>query len=1187
MFRTLLCLLCLALLTAADAQRALRPFAPAPELGAGEIRFARVSPEVDLPRAGGAFELALPSPSGGEVVGLLEEAPVLPAELQARFPDIRTYRGVTAEGHGVAVTMSGADLRAYVNAPGGSWGIEPVGDGLVRVGSTASLTAEAAAQPLACGYAPDGDEAAALDLAHAAVERRSGGRVQVEKRVYVMALACTAEYAQSKGGTVSSVMATFAESLNILNTIILRETAISFELHPNNDTLIFLDRTRDPYTQPTVGSSLLGENPPAINARIPIDEYDIGHVFTTGCSDVGGVVSGRVCNDAGKARGVTCHYTSLQRIVEEVMAHEVAHQFAVAHSWNNCPGADQQRSGGAAYEPGSGSTIMSYQGSCPGNNISVLTNDPYYHVHSLQQFADFAVAGAGATCADVVAVDNQLPEIDWPYADGFAIPAQTPFRLAASATDPDGDRVLYNWEQYDLGPATVLCNQLGDSPLFRSVPPAGDGNVRFFPDLADVAGGRDNCEEQLPEGGRTLRFRMTARDRNPVGGGAVWEQVDFAVADGTGPFVVTSQATPAVTYVTGGFVPVTWDVAGTNAVPIDCRAVDIMLSVDGGRTFEYALAEGTDNDGEEGVTLPAGIESTRARIMVRAADNIFYALSASDFTIVTPTEPGFTFAPGASTRFVCGTGGVEEVDFFTASLLDYDDSLSVRIVSDELPAEVTARLADSVIAPGESTTLALDLSGFARTDSIAITVEASGPSVDTVQRTVLFDVVATDFTDLALAGPLDGADGVGILPTFTYQPSVAAEAHVIQVSQSPDFGIGSLEIINPDPAGDQLAVNLEVNTLYFWRVVPANRCEEYYEGPVYLFHTFASDCESFTLEESLIIPPSVRETVTAPIEVTATGVVNDLNVPNIRVRYSEINDVRVNLRAPDGTTSRLISRRCGGTSQLDVGFDDEAASAFDCAIANSGGVMRPQNPLDTFAGLQVGGTWALEVEVVDPSTTGGEFESFEIEFCADIVSLAPALSVSEVEVPTGGLQYLSDAYLDGTDEDNSAADLRYYLVALPERGIVVRNGDTLGLGDYWLQAEGNSGQVAYVHQGAIDERDTMTVALTDHAGNVLEPAAVPINMEAGFETGVAEALPEVALSLAPNPTAATSVVRWAEPSAGGRLQLFDARGRVVLEEAVAPGQAELRLEVAGLSAGVYSVAYRGAEGVGVMRLVVR
>ena len=631
-----------------------------------------VDASVVLPKGKAAFTMSVPRPDGGTRVLKLRETPVLPANLQARYPAIRTYRGIdVATGEVAAVIQASLGINVYVASAGGSYQIEADGPSAAVMSYVNGDDDGTILPPLSCGYTPEVH--AALDKAQAratatlsAPQTNAKVTAQVTKRKYVMALACTGEFAVRYGGTKESVNAVFAEALNLLNAVTDREVAVEFELHPNNDTLIFLNPGTDPYLQPTLGSGLLGENPDAINARIPVADYDIGHVFTNGCSDVGGVVSGRTCEVFGKSRGVTCHYAGVRRIVENVMAHEVAHQFAVSHSWNNCPSSDNQRAGVGAFEPGSGSTIMSYQGSCgPANNVSSIGNNIYYHVGSIQQFQNFLASPLGASCADVTTGMNNTPEVTAPGIDGKTIPRETPFVLRGSATDADGDALLYNWEQYDLGSAVPLCEQREDTPLFRSLPPSQNGNVRYFPNLENVLRGRENCEEQLPLFGRDLTFRLTARDRKDTGGGTAWQEVKMRVDGGAGPFRVTSQATAAVQYVTGAFITVTWDVAGTTNANINAQQVDILFSTDGGSTFPTVLATATANDGSEGVTLPM-TETQNGRIMVRPVDNVFYAVSASTFGIITPTVPGFSFAPSASQLFLCEPD-TTTIDLFTSA----------------------------------------------------------------------------------------------------------------------------------------------------------------------------------------------------------------------------------------------------------------------------------------------------------------------------------------------------------------------------------------------------------------------------------------------------------------------------------------------------------------------------------------
>jgi len=961
-----------------------------------------------------------------------------------------------------------------------------------------------------------------------------------------------------------------------------------WELHPGNDTLIFLNPDTDPYRSSSLGTALLSENPPIINNRIPIGEYDLGHVFTNRCNDVGGVVSGRACNDGGKARGVTCDGSgNITRTVETIMVHEVAHQFAVGHSWNNCPGNDGQRAGGSAFEPGSGATIMSYQGACgTNNNVSRIAAPEYYNIGSIQQFIDFTRGGFGETCADLIPVNNNEPEISWPYTNGFTIPLSTPFILEASATDPDGDALFYNWEQYDLGNAVDLCDQRPNSPLFRSLPPAENGNIRYFPAQNTVRRGLSNCEEQLPIFGRELNFRMTVRDRNVVGGGTVWEQITFDVDENAGPFRVTSQTSLSETYVAGSQINVTWDVANTNVAPVNCQAVNILLSLDDGITFPIMLLENTINDGAEGVTLPI-VEGDRARIKVEAADNIFYQLSPSRFNIVEPTEPGFTFVPSNTTNFIC-LPQLGEVEFFTSPLLGYDSTLNVRIVN-ALPAGVDANLSETQLTPGESSLLSVDFSSFNQTDSVLIVIEATGPGVDTATREILFDVVSNDFSDLSLISPANGESGLSGLPVFSYTPSTRATQHVLQLSDDPLFGLGVTEIIDPDPTGVDIGQLIQSNTVYFWRILPSNRCGEDFEVAVNAFHTFAASCQSFTSTEAISIPPNLRTTVSAVIDIPETGQVSDLNLPIVDVQFAPLNDIRVVLESPDGTEARLYSRRCGGDRLL-TGFDDESPIPLTCNPLPSDGALRmPQNPLSIFNGKEIQGEWKLNVEAVNPSTNGGQFRNFEIEFCANIVSQPPTLELNTVGVPLGGFQIMDRNYVSANDPDNRSDDLEFIIVTTPTRGHLELFGTTLEIGDRWDMSLSQLGSLVYVDdEGVTAGTDSMTIVLTDNSGNIIATPTINFDINDTYVVSTENIeTASIEMLLAPNPTQDFTTVRWGAPSKGGQLNIIDGRGRLIAQQQVVDGQREAQLDMSTMARGIYLVNYRGEEGTRTLRLVVQ
>ncbi|HEX6020776.1 MAG TPA: M12 family metallo-peptidase, partial [Solirubrobacter sp.] len=333
----------------------------------------------------------------------------------------------------------------------------------------------------------------------------------------------------------------------------------------------------------------------------------------------------------------------------------------------------------------------------------------------------------------VTPTGNHAPDVTVPGA--VTIPPRTPFALTGSATDPDGDAVTYMWEQVDRAgiqgvttAGTSLVNQVKtNGVLFRQMGVGADISLedslkyhspgqnhpnevptRVFPDMAQILADNTNAAtgrcpdapttgntvpvetrecfaEWLPTtdwvgflSDRTMTFRLTARDGKMGGGGVGFAETKVTVAPLAGPFRVTSQSVPQVIHGTTRQV-VTWDVAGTDAPPINVANVKITLSTDGGETFDTVLAESTPNDGSHAVNVP-DVDAQKARIKVEAIGNVFFDISHADFTLVkaatqsvsatVPATLSLTLGPAAS--FGAFTPGAEA---------DYDASTSANVVS--------------------------------------------------------------------------------------------------------------------------------------------------------------------------------------------------------------------------------------------------------------------------------------------------------------------------------------------------------------------------------------------------------------------------------------------------------------------------------------------------------------------------
>jgi hypothetical protein len=456
-----------------------------------------------------------------------------------------------------------------------------------------------------------------------AVNRADNG---TQLRTYRLALACTGEYASFHGGTVANVLAAMNTSMARVNGLFERDACLTMQIVANNDQLVFLNANTDPYSN-TNGSAMLSQNISTCNSVIGSANYDIGHVFSTGG---GGVAYLQSPCGSSKAGGVTGQGAPVGDPFDvDYVAHEMGHQFGGNHTQNN----SCNRATSAAYEPGSASTIMGYAGICAPNLQS--NSDDHFHNHSINEMIAFTVNGNGNTCATTSATGNTLPTVN-AGVDGLVVPKSTPLELTATGSDPDGDAVTFNWEEYDLGPATAsgdnnLTNPSGNQPIFRSFS-STTSPTRTLPRLVDLVNNTTTIGEHLPTYSRQLNFKCSIRDNRAGGGGFSDDLKTMSVTANAGPFVVLAP-NGGGSFQGNSNVSVTWDVAGTDGNGVNCGSVDIFLSTDGGYTFPTLLVGGTPNDGAASVLLP-NVPTSQARIKVKASNNVFFDISNGNFAIV-------------------------------------------------------------------------------------------------------------------------------------------------------------------------------------------------------------------------------------------------------------------------------------------------------------------------------------------------------------------------------------------------------------------------------------------------------------------------------------------------------------------------------------------------------------------------
>ncbi|MBL8205912.1 MAG: hypothetical protein JNM09_16880 [Blastocatellia bacterium] len=577
--------------------------------------------------------LSLPLPNGQMANFRLENSPVLPASLAAKYPDIQSYRGA-------AVGLPNVTMRCD-DSPRGFHATILMGDETVTIQRLSLESAEhyvsyfgseydAEVRQFRCEVKATPTQMARLEQMTRSESDTNGAM----RKTYRLAIATTQEYtnlATLGGGSAASSLASVVTWLNAVNLIYEQDLSVRFVLAEGNDKVMFTAEP-DGLTNGN-NSALLSEIPGVLNAKVGATKYDVGHVLHLNAGGSGVAFLGVACganNQKGAGvTGVDPGEVPGAPFSTSTLAHEIGHQFSATHTF--AASCDNNRQDETAYESASGLTLMSYAGVC--NPSIVARVRPHFHSNSIGQMLNYI--GADGSCATTTATNNNPPTIN--VGTAHTIPKQTPFILTATGNDADaGDvpNLMYSWEQSDAGPTPPFISASG--PLFRPFPLTTERS-RTYPSLTYILNNANvppatisgfETAENLPNVARMMTFNGIVRD---LRGGIGADQVIITAAD-SGPFLVT-QPNTATTLTGGATQTVTWSVNGTNAAPVNCANVKITMSLDGGNTFPHVLAASVPNSGTAMVNVPGGLTSAKVRIKIEAVGNIFFDISDVNATL--------------------------------------------------------------------------------------------------------------------------------------------------------------------------------------------------------------------------------------------------------------------------------------------------------------------------------------------------------------------------------------------------------------------------------------------------------------------------------------------------------------------------------------------------------------------------
>jgi subtilisin-like proprotein convertase family protein len=1037
--------------------------------------------------------ITLPMPDGGSARFLIRETPVMAEALQARFPEIRCFGG---EGIDDPTARIKCDLTPWgfhamiLSAHSGTVFIDPYAHGMTDVAiayykkdfvpkkgdlmSCATVSAEPTDAPEIDWMAPD----------NAAQTTVAAGDCQF--RTYRLALSCTGEYANFHGGTKPLVLAAMNTSMNRVNGVFEKDFALRMVIIPNNDTLIFLNASTDPFSNDNSGA-LLSQNQTTVTQRIGSANYDIGHVFSTGGGGVANLAS--VCVSGDKAEGVTGQDSPIGDPFDiDYVAHEMGHQFGGNHCFNNfCGGANNSST---AMEPGSGSTIMAYAGICSPNVQN--NSDDYFHAISIQEIAAFITTGAGNNCPVKTPTGNTPPEVaDHP---NYTIPRSTPFVLTAQATDADNDPMTYCWEQMNNQSATmppVSTSTVG--PMFRSFDPTTSPS-RYFPRLQDLVANVNSQWEELPGVARTMNFRVVVRD-NHVGAGCTDEDDVVLTVNSAGPFAVTYPNVANLIWNVGESQTVTWNVNNTNMAPVNCANVRIRLSTDGGFTYPTILADNVPNNGSAVITVPNQLSLT-CRVMVEAVGNIFFDISNANFRIQSPPLPSFGLNLNSTQTAVCtGTNFILNANLNAIGGFNSNVNISVS----GAPEGANVQVNNPIVIPSGTAQITISELSVAMTGNYTLTVTASGGNITQTATYNLTVLPGAPVVGPVLIAPANTATGVDVNTVLTWEAVPFAQSYLVQVATNPSFSGNAIVFNQSANTTSIVTAGLQLAQVYYWRVLASNECGI---SPYSVFRSFQAGAElcnqsfnSTDVPVNIDLPsPAI---VTSNLAINQDATILDVNV-SFDITHTWIGDVRVSLVSPGNQTIDLVDQvgvpasefGCNGEN-MTLTFDDSATNNSDILDNTcndtppaASGTFQPITPLSALNGANVTGNWTLRVTDAYTGEDFGTLDAWNLILC--FATNLPDLQV-EINEPLTVTSSTSGVIdLNMLSTPGNINQTVYTVLTLPQSGTLLINGVAAVIGSTFTQANIIAGLISYLHGGNTATSDAFLFDVRDQSNNAWE-----------------------------------------------------------------------------------------------------
>lgn len=295
------------------------------------------------------------------------------------------------------------------------------------------------------------------------------------------------------------------------------------------------------------------------------------------------------------------------------------------------------------------------------------------------------------------------------------------------------------------------------------------------------------------------------------------------------------------------------------------------------------------------------------------------------------------------------------------------------------PAGTTVNFSvNPVPAAGGTSILTIGNTGAAPAGTYTLTVTGTS-GMNTLNRTVVLKIQTSVPGTPTLTSPANMSTNL-VNPLLTWSTLPDANTYEMQLATDAGFTnivVTATGLTNPS----YQTVGLSNLTTYHWRARGVNACGNGGYSTPFSFTTANLICNTYASTDVPKTIPTTVATITSTLTIPPCGgTITDVNVKNLDITHTWIDDLVIDLTSPAGTTVRIMNRPCNSEDNILINFDDEAASPnYPCPPTNNG-TYQPYNPLSGFDGQDLAGTWTLTIMDIF-AQDGGTLNAWGLEIC--------------------------------------------------------------------------------------------------------------------------------------------------------------------------------------------------------------